>query len=117
MIGALTMLVLEKQRDIQVLKAMGADEALIRRIFLTEGLLLAVIGLSLGMLIAVILLTLQQAYGLIPLQGQTFLIDHYPVSMLTGDFVLVSFTVLCIGLVASWFPARKAASQAFTLRN
>lgn len=117
MIGALTMLVLEKQRDIQVLKAMGADEALIRKIFLTEGLLLAIIGLSLGMLIAAILLTLQQTYGMIPLQGQTFLIDHYPVSMIPGDFILVSVTVLCIGLVASWFPARKAAAQAFTLRN
>lgn len=117
MIGALTMLVLEKQRDIQVLKAMGADEVLIRRIFLTEGLLLAVIGLSLGMFIAVILLSLQEAYGLIPLQGQTFLIDHYPVSMLPGDFILVAVTVMCIGLAASWFPARKAAAQAFTLRN
>jgi lipoprotein-releasing system permease protein len=117
MIGALSMLVLEKQRDIQVLKAMGADETLIRKIFLTEGLLLAGIGLSFGVLIAWILLSMQQAYGLIPLQGQTFLIDHYPVRMIAGDFILVAVTVICIGLVASWFPARKAAAQAFTLRN
>lgn len=117
MIGALSMLVLEKQRDIQVLKAMGADEPLIRRIFLTEGLLLAGIGLSLGILVAVTLLVLQQAYGFVPLQGQTFLIDHYPVRMVPGDFILVAATVLCIGGVASWFPARKAAAQAFTLRN
>ena len=117
MIGALSMLVLEKQRDIQVLNAMGADEPMIRRIFLSEGLLLAGIGLSLGILVAVTLLGLQQAYGLVPLQGQTFLIDHYPVRMIPGDFFLVALTVLCIGWVASWFPARKAAAQAFTLRN
>jgi lipoprotein-releasing system permease protein len=117
MIGALSMLVLEKQRDIQVLKAMGADELLIQRIFLSEGLLLAGIGLTLGMMVAVILLALQQTYGFVPLQGQTFLIDHYPVRMLPGDFILVAATVLGIGLLASWFPARKAAAQAFTLRN
>ena len=117
MIGALSMLVLEKQRDIQVLKAMGADEPLIQRIFLSEGLLLAGIGLTLGMMVAVILLALQQTYGFVPLQGQTFLIDHYPVRMLPGDFILVASTVLAIGLLASWFPARKAAAQAFTLRN
>ena len=117
MIGALSMLVLEKQRDIQVLKAMGADELLIQRIFLSEGLLLAGIGLMLGMMVAVILLALQQTYGFVPLQGQTFLIDHYPVRMLPGDFILVASTVLAIGLLASWFPARKAAAQAFTLRN
>jgi lipoprotein-releasing system permease protein len=117
MIGALSMLVLEKQRDIQVLKAMGADEPLIQQIFLSEGLLLAGIGLMLGMMVAVILLALQQTYGFVPLQGQTFLIDHYPVRMLPGDFILVASTVLAIGLLASWFPARKAAAQAFTLRN
>ena len=117
MIGALSMLVLEKQRDIQVLKAMGADEALIRRIFLSEGVLLAGIGLILGVSVAFLLLSLQQRYGLIPLQGQTFLIDHYPVRMIPGDFLLVAATVLCIGLAASWFPARRAAAQAFTLRN
>lgn len=117
MIGALSMLVLEKQRDIQVLKAMGADDALIRRIFLTEGLLLAVIGLFLGLLVAYILLTLQQRYGLVPLQGQTFLIDHYPVRMVPGDFLLVSATVLFIGLAASLLPARRAAVQSFTLRS
>ena len=117
MIGALSMLVLEKQRDIQVLKAMGADESTIRKIFLTEGMLLALIGLSIGMLTAFLLLTLQQLYGWVPLQGQTFLIDHYPVRMIPGDFMLVAGTVLCIGFAASWFPARKAAAQAFTLRN
>jgi lipoprotein-releasing system permease protein len=117
MIGALSMLVLEKQRDIQVLKAMGADDALIRRIFLTEGLLLAVIGLVLGLMIAYILLTLQQAYGLVPLQGQTFLIDHYPVRMVPGDFLLVSATVIFIGLAASLLPAQRAAVQSFTLRT
>jgi lipoprotein-releasing system permease protein len=117
MVGALTMLVLEKQKDIQVLQAMGASRQMIRKIFLTEGMVLAGIGASLGILLAVTLYYLQINYKLVPLQGESFLIDYYPVKLVPGDFLLVTVTVILIGLLASWFPANRAAKQAFELRN
>lgn len=117
MIGALSMLVLEKKKDIQVLQAMGADAGLIRRIFLAEGLLLAVIGLAGGILVALVLYHLQTTYKLVPIEGKSFLIDHYPVRLVGWDFLLVSATVVAIGLLASWFPALRASRQPFELRN
>lgn len=109
MVGALTMLVLEKKKDIYILKALGADEGLIRQIFLAEGLLLAGIGAMLGVIIAIALYYIQVTYKVIPLQGQSFLIDYYPVKLVSGDFLLVSATVLAIGALASWVPASRAA--------
>jgi lipoprotein-releasing system permease protein len=117
MIGALSMLVLEKKKDIQVLQAMGAGRGLIRKIFLSEGLLLALIGASGGIMVALILYYLQVNYKLVPLQGESFLIDHYPVKLVFRDFLLVVGTVITIGLLASWFPAMRAAKQPFELRN
>jgi lipoprotein-releasing system permease protein len=96
---------------------MGADEGLIKGIFLAEGLLLAVIGLLGGILVALILYFLQTRYKLVPIEGKSFLIDHYPVRLVLRDFLLVSATVVTIGLLASWFPALKASRQPFELRN
>lgn len=110
MVGALTMLVLEKKQDIYILKALGADQSLIRRIFLAEGVLLAGIGAISGMFVALVLYYLQVNYKLIPLQGQSFLIDYYPVTLVASDFLLVSITVLGIGALASWIPAYRSVS-------
>lgn len=117
MIGALTMLVLEKQQDISVLHALGGTRTFIQKIFLSEGLLLAVIGGCTGMLLAVILAVLQVNFKLIPLQGGTFLIDYFPVKLFLVDFLLVGVTVLVIAVLASWLPARKAARQELSLRS
>ena len=117
MIGALTMLVLEKQKDIQILKAMGSSSGQVQKIFLSEGLLLAVIGGAGGVLLAFIIGWLQVKFKLIKLQGSTFLIDHYPVKFLPADVILVFITVVLIALIASWFPSRKAAMQAIALKS
>jgi lipoprotein-releasing system permease protein len=117
MIGALTMLVLEKQKDINVLHALGSKRSFIRRIFLSEGLLLALIGGISGMILAFIIAWLQINYHLIPLQGGSFLIDYFPVKLRLVDFLLVGATVLVIALLASIIPAAKAARQEFTLRS
>jgi lipoprotein-releasing system permease protein len=117
MVGALTMLVLEKKQDIAVLHALGAGRGFIQKIFLSEGLLLAVIGGGTGMFLAFIIGILQIKLHLVPLEGSTFLIDYFPVKMVLSDFLLVAFTVLVIALVASWLPARKAALQQFVLRE
>ncbi len=117
MIGALTMLVLEKQKDISVLHALGGNRNFIQRIFLSEGMLLALIGGGIGMLLAFLIAWLQIRFHLIPLQGGSFLIDYYPVKLRVIDFLLVGATVFIIALIASWLPSRKAANQNFSLRS
>jgi lipoprotein-releasing system permease protein len=117
MVGALSMLVLEKKKDIQVLRAMGASKSLVMKIFIAEGLVLAGIGAIGGVLLALLLYYLQVNYKLVPLQGDSFLIDYYPVKLVWRDFVLVVTTALGIGFLASWFPAYRASRQAFELRN
>jgi lipoprotein-releasing system permease protein len=117
MVGALTMLVLEKKHDIAVLHALGASGGFIQKIFLSEGLLLAIIGGGAGMLLAFLIALAQLKFHLLKLQGNSFLIDYFPVKMVLSDFLLVALTVLIIALFASWIPARKAALQQFVLRE
>lgn len=117
MVGSLTMLVLEKQKDIQVLKAMGADNRLIQKIFLSEGLLLGGIGTMAGILLGLLLCWAQVKYKLITIQGGTFLIDYYPVKIIAGDFILIVATVMVVAAVASWLPSRKAALQPIELKS
>ena len=115
-VSSLTMLVLEKQKDISILHALGGNDNFIQRIFLSEGLLIGIFGGLAGIILALIIAWLQVNYKLIPLQGRSFLIDYYPVKLKWPDFVLVAVTVLFIALLASWIPARKAAKQEFSLR-
>ena len=116
MISALTMLVLEKQKDISVLQSMGAYKSLVMKIFLGEGLLLGIIGTISGIILALIICFLQVKYKLIKLQGGSFLIDYFPVKLDITDFILVAATAVFIAFLASWFPAKKAATQAIELR-
>jgi len=116
MVSALTMLVLEKQKDISVLQSMGADKTMVLKIFLSEGLLLAGIGGVAGILLALLTCFLQLKFKLIKLQGGSFLIDYFPVKLQLTDFLLVVFTATIISFFAAWFPARKATQQAIELR-
>ena len=117
MIGALTMLVLEKQKDIAVLKAMGASDQRIQQIFLSEGLLLAGLGGSSGIVVAVIICWLQVKFKLIKLGGNSFIIDYYPVKLSGWDFLLVAGTVVVIAVIAALIPSRKASVQLFSLKS
>lgn len=117
MIGALTMLVLEKQKDIGVLHALGGSRRFIQRIFLSEGLLLATVGTVIGMILAILIAWLQINFHLIPLEGGTFLINYFPIKLRLADFLLVGATVLVISLLASWLPSAKAARHQFSLRS
>ncbi len=116
-IGALTMLVLEKQKDISVLKAMGADASYIQRIFINEGFVLAAVGGGSGIVIAIGICLLQIKYKLVKLSGGSFIIDYYPVKMILTDFLLVIATILLISLLAAWIPSRKASMGHFSLRS
>ena len=116
MISALTMLVLEKQKDINVLQSLGATRKMVLKIFLSEGMLLGAIGTAIGVCMATIICLLQMKFKLIKLRGGSFLIDYFPVKMHWSDYALVAASALFIALLASWFPAKKAASQPLELK-
>jgi lipoprotein-releasing system permease protein len=115
--GALTMLVLEKKKDISVLQAMGSTPADIQKIFLSQGSLLALTGITAGTLIAALLCELQTRLHLVKLGNGSFLVNHYPVSMEAFDILLIVSTVGIICLLAAWWPAKKASMQPLELRN
>lgn len=116
-ISSLTMLVLEKEKDIAILQAMGAGRKTILNIFLGEGVILATIGSGVGIVLAFLISLLQIKFKLIKLKGNSFLIDYFPINFVWTDFIFVVLAAFIIALVASWFPARKAANQQFNLRN
>lgn len=109
MVGSLWMMVLEKKQDISILKSMGAQDKLIRNIFLNEGLLLCGMGLVSGFVVAIILYLLHvyTEGGLVPLPPG-FASDRYPVALKTVDFIVVATTVIVIGLLASLPAALRA---------
>ena len=116
MVGALTMLVLEKQKDIAILHALGGKRSFIQRIFLSEGLLLSLIGAGVGMGIAYSLALLQIKFHLVSLPG-SFVISYFPVELRWADFLLVASTVFVVSMIAAWLPARQAARREYSLRS
>ena len=105
-IGSLTMLIIEKERDIEILKSLGADNNLIRKIFIFEGWMISIIGAFSGIVLGFIVCWLQQTYGLVKLNSQSLIMDSYPVVMKIKDFIIVPGTVLLIGYWAAWYPVR-----------
>ncbi len=110
LIGALWMIVLEKRRDISILRSLGMTAADVRGVFLRVGLLLCGIGLLLGYLLATSLYLLQKTFGLISLPGA--FLEAYPIAFRWYDFPIVAITVLFIGLLASILPAERAGKTA-----
>jgi lipoprotein-releasing system permease protein len=115
-ISALTMLVLEKKKDISILRSMGTTMLGIQKIFLAEGLLLGFVGTIGGIGLSIVICFLQLKFHLIKLGGGSFLIDYFPVKMNPKDFLLVALTAISISFIAAWFPSRKAAKKDFVLK-
>lgn len=116
-IGTLSMLVIEKKKDVVVLHSLGADRTFLRRIFLFEGLFINFVGCLTGMLIGLIICWGQQQYGWIKLSGSgSFVIESYPVQWQGLDFLYVFLTVSCIGWIAAWYPARKVVGERLDMR-
>lgn len=107
LIGALWMIVLEKRKDIAVLKSMGANDNLVLKIFLNQGILLSILGVISGFVLALLIFFLQKQFDVIGIPG-AFAISAYPISLRLFDFIAVALTVLGIGFIASIMPARRA---------
>lgn len=105
-IGSLTMLIIEKERDIGILKSLGADNNLIRKIFIIEGWLISIIGAVAGIILGFLVCWLQQTFGLVRLRSDSLIMDAYPVVMKVKDFIIVPAVVLLIGYWAAWYPVR-----------
>lgn len=110
-IGSLTMLIIDKKADINILKSMGASKAAVKNIFLVEGMLISLLGGITGLLMGALLCWGQQVFGFVRLHN--VIVDFYPVQMQPLDFLMILATVLTIGLAASWLPVRFVVSRHF----
>ncbi len=112
-VGSLSMLIMEKKKDIDILKSMGAGDKLIKNIFMTEGLLISLTGALLGLLLGGIICWIQMEFGVIPLEGGrgAFVIKSYPVEFRALDFVMVFIIVFVIGFISAWYPVRQISKR------
>ncbi len=112
-ISSLTMLILDKKDDIAVLHSLGANNKMIRQIFMLEGMMISIGGALFGLLFGGMIAWVQQQFGLISLGGGTgaFVITAYPVELQWGDFFIVFATVIAIGFVVAWYPVRQISKK------
>ncbi len=107
-IGSLSMLIIDKKESIRILSDLGADEKMIRRIFLLEGWLITSVGALLGLVLGVALCIGQQHFGWLSLgSGGEYIINAYPVQVQIFDVVMVGIIVLTLGWIAALYPTRK----------
>lgn len=110
-IGSLTMLVIDKQKDIAILTSLGADKKLIQSIFFFEGMMISIVGCIAGMVTGLIFCILQEQFGFIKFGDNLTAIDAYPVAMKFLDFILVFLTVTVIAAIASGISARLSVKR------
>ncbi len=106
-LGSLTMLIIDKKKDVGILQSMGANNKTIKHIFMLEGVMITAVGAVAGTILGFIAAWVQQTFGLIKINTQgTLIIDTYPVEIQGGDFIWVLGVVILIGFIASWFPVQ-----------
>lgn len=112
-IGSLSMLIIDKKKDVITLRNMGADDRQITRVFLFEGRMISAIGAVGGILLGLLLCWLQQTYGLVALGSSSgsFVVDAYPVSVHPEDIIVVFITVIAVGFLSVWYPVRYFAKR------
>ena len=108
-VGSLSMLMIDKRKDTEILKSIGADNRLIQRIFLNEGLLISVAGGIIGLLLGIILVLLQQQFGFVKFgTGGNYVVDAYPVLLKLKDVLLIFATILAVGCTSAFLTVRHA---------
>lgn len=111
-VGSLSMLMIEKKKDTEILKAMGADRRLIKKIFMNEGMLIAVAGGIIGLLLGIIVVLLQQQFGFIKFgAGGNYVVDAYPVQLKLKEVLLTFVTILVVGGTSAFLTVRHAMRQ------
>jgi lipoprotein-releasing system permease protein len=111
-IGSLSMLIIEKKKDIIILRSLGASNALIKRIFIVEGLMISLSGAFAGMLLGGLICWIQQHIGIIPLEGNgSFVVKYYPVQLQLADFIKVTAIVFTIGLFSTFYAVNQISKR------
>lgn len=110
-VGSLTMLVIDKQKDIAVLNSLGADKGMISQIFLFEGLMISFIGCALGLGLGMLFCLLQMEFGFITFGQENGALVSYPMELKMTDFVLVFVTVFVISFIASFISSRLSVKR------
>ncbi len=114
-IGTLTMLIIEKKQDIQILNELGADISTIKKSFVIEGWFISVIGAIAGLILGSIICLVQQEYGIVKLgEKGTFVTDAYPINIQVQDVALVFATVLIIGILTTLYPVYRLPKKYIT---
>jgi len=108
-VSSLIMIVMEKTREIGILKSMGATASGIMRIFLLEGTIVGLIGTALGSLIGFVICYLQETLGIVRLPSDIYMIDKLPVKMQSLDFIVIAIAAIFLCLAASVYPAYRAS--------
>lgn len=103
-IGSLTMLIIDKKKDVWILRSMGASAKTIRQLFFIEGMLINFLGAFSGMLLGAFFCWLQITFGLLRLDGGV--VEFYPMKLQALDFLYIFIIVVIIGLLAAWYPVR-----------
>ncbi|MCK5280801.1 MAG: ABC transporter permease [Cyclobacteriaceae bacterium] len=109
---SLTMLAIDKKKDIAILSSIGADKRLIKSIFLTEGAIISFLGAFLGLFLGLVICLIQQNFGIVSMGMQTAVIDAYPVKIQFPDFLYTGLSIITITLLASYRPAIIASNTA-----
>lgn len=109
LIGTILMMVIERTRDIGILKTMGARSKKVRKVFLLEGFFVASVGLIIGIVISLVFAWAQSTYKLIPLSEQNYYMSYAPVEPHGLDFIIVAVVTFILCALASWLPARIAS--------
>ncbi len=104
--GSLSMLIIEKREDMQTLRSLGAQDSLIRRIFVLEGWLISLTGLAGGLVLGIGFAAIQQAFGIIKMPGH-FVVQAYPIILSWSDILLTAIGVAVIGYLIALIPARR----------
>ena len=112
-IGSLSMLMIDKKKDVMTLRNLGASDRQIVQVFLFEGRLISLAGAVLGIVLGLLLCWLQQTFGLVGLgrSSGSFIIDSYPVSVHAEDILIIFITVLVSGFLAVWYPVKYFAKR------
>ncbi|MCL2327708.1 MAG: FtsX-like permease family protein [Bacteroidetes bacterium] len=103
-VGALTMLIIDKKQDIRILKSMGASKSLVRKIFIFEGWLISIVGAIIGIIIGAIVSLIQQNFGFLQTGGDSFVVTAFPVRLALADILYVLAMVLGVGFLAAYLP-------------
>ena len=115
-LGSLSMLIIDKKADIAILQSMGANQKLVRTIFLFEGWMISLAGAVFGLILGVLICWIQMEFGILKIPGNdgSFIFSVYPVQIRIGDLLAIFLLVTGIGFLAAWYPIRFISGKYLT---